>query len=282
MSFILSNLQLINAKDPCLSPFDRGFTLGHGLFETLLVNQGQVPLIELHWQRLIKGLKLLKISQPFDFATFNRSIHQLIDANQLNQHRVVVRLTVTDGIAARGILSSGDKHPTTIFSANSLAATSAWQHTATIVTTRRNEMSQSAQIKSISYLDNILAKQEAAARQFDEAFLLNSKGRLAEGAVSNIFIVKDNHLYTPKIAEGALPGVIRHLLIHTLDCKVIETEIRLDALFNADEVFITNSLIGIRSIKGIDDHSYLKDSVIAKSLFKKLNRYTNNLWLEPF
>lgn len=127
--------------------------------------------------------------------------------------------------------------------------------TATIVNTKRNENSLTSRIKSISYLDNIFAKKEAVTHDFDEAFLLNSKQNVAEGSISNIFIVKNDTVSTPPIIDGALPGVVRHVILNELnieDLKIQETHIGVEALMDADEIFITNALMGVKPIHQID------------------------------
>lgn len=275
---IIVNGEVIPADSLCISPFDRGLTLGHGLFETIYVNKGEVPLLEHHWERLVLSVKLLGLTLPFNASEFGAMIDQLIDANQLTRSQCGVRFTLTDGPSARGLLSDGKQAPTYLFASFSLPKNTAGSMSATLVTTRRNENSFASRVKSISYLDNILAKKEAVSSGFDEAFLLNSKLNLADGAISNVFMIKKGVVYTPFISDGALPGVIRtiilnHLIFDNLEIK--EQSINKDMLFSAEEIFITNALLGVKPIHQFENITlqtpYPMTTIIAEALKKKFN-----------
>lgn len=150
--------------------------------------------------------------------------------------------------------------------------------TATIVSTRRNENSLASRIKSISYLDNILAKKEAVKKGFDEAILLNSKLLVAEGSVSNIFVVKNNIIYTPPLEDGALPGVVRHVILNELKTdhiQIIEHQVDKKMLFDADELFISNALLGVKPIHKLDNKNYDKPADIARGIAKALGEQFN-------
>src|SRR5262249_38735570 len=115
--------------------------------------------------------------------------------------------------------------------------------------TRRNQRSPLARIKSLSYLDNILALQEAAARGANEAILLNTQGKGAEATVSNLFIVREGRIFTPPIEDGALPGVMRGAVLAAYPCT--EQSLTPEDIAAADGVFLTNSL-GIRTVASLD------------------------------
>jgi branched-chain amino acid aminotransferase len=124
-------------------------------------------------------------------------------------------------------------------------------------TIRRNEYSPLANIKSLAYLDSILARREMVKRGFNEAILLNTQGNVASCSAANIFIVtKDNRLITPHIKDGVLPGITREIVLalaaeHHLTIE--ERSIHPDELFTAKEVFITNSIIEIQAVKQIHE-----------------------------
>lgn len=256
MPLIIVNGEKVPHDSMCISAFDRGITLGHGLFETILINEGCTPLINYHWDRLVASAKLININIPFTLIELEHMIQELIELNELRGSNGGVRLTVTDGIAPRGVLSNGHQPSTFIINTFSMTTHSIEPMSASVVLTRKNENSVSSQIKSTSYLDLILAKREAVSKGFEEAFLLNSKGNLAEGAITNIFVIKGNKIYTPSIAEGALPGITRHIILNELHfdgLSIQEESITLDFLKQADEIFISNALLGIRAIKVLDD-----------------------------
>lgn len=256
MPLIIVNGEKVPHDSMCISAFDRGITLGHGLFETILINEGCTPLINYHWERLVASAKLININIPFTLIELEHMIQELIELNELRGSNGGVRLTVTDGIAPRGVLSNGHQPSTFIINTFSMTTHSIEPISASVVLTRKNENSVSSQVKSTSYLDLILAKREAVSKGFDEAFLLNSKGNLAEGAITNIFVVKGNTIYTPSIGDGALPGITRRVILNELHfdgLSIQEESITLDFLKQADEIFISNALLGIRPIKLLDD-----------------------------
>ncbi len=249
------------------------------MFETILINNGCISAIEYHWERLITSTELIGIKLPFDIQKLTDMINVLVDENKLRANIAVLRLTITDGISERGLLSTGDQEPTFILTLSQYKNIKKKSMTATISTTiKRNENSPSYKIKSISYLDNILAKKEAFSKGFDEAFLLNSKQNVAEGTISNIFIFKNNEIYTPPIISGVLPGVTRNIILNELSLssvKIMEKNISVDELIDADEVFITNSLFGAMPISKLDNKIYSSSFGIAYSISKLLREKFN-------
>lgn len=118
MSHIIFNGKKILSNTPCISAFDRGLTLGHGFFETIMCINGALPLIDYHWKRLMASAKLLGITLPFNFHDLVEMINVLIKNNQLDRLNAALRLTLTDGIAERGLLSSGNQNPVFILTAS--------------------------------------------------------------------------------------------------------------------------------------------------------------------
>jgi len=119
----------------------------------------------------------------------------------------------------------------------------------------RNEKSPTAQIKSLCYLDNILAMEEAHEQGADEALMLNTAGNIAEGSISNIFFVKDDQLFTPPLSDGVLPGTMRRCVLETaskLGMSVTEDSLGPEIIQTCDEAFLTNSLFRVRPIHELD------------------------------
>jgi branched-chain amino acid aminotransferase len=121
--------------------------------------------------------------------------------------------------------------------------------------TRQNEYSPITGIKSINYLNHIIARLDAKGMGFDEAILMNTRDNIAEGVASNIFLVKDRALVTPSIESGILPGVTRGAIIEIsrkLKMPLKEKAVTYKELINADEVFLTNSLVEVLPVVNID------------------------------
>lgn len=273
MSHIIFNGKTILSETPCINVYDRGFTLGHGLFETMLITDGSIPLLSYHWSRLMASSCTLGIKLPFLYSDLQDMTSDIISKNKLLNCKGSLRLTITDGVSERGILATGNPKPSFTLTSATLPTKKRPSMSATIVGTRRNELSMASRVKSISYLDNILARKEAVLKGADEAFLLNSKGLLAEGSVSNVFIVKNTTLSTPRIEDGALPGVIRHIILNKLNLKEVtvkEEPISLEMLLNAEDIFITNALFGVMPINKINDKKITNSSSIATLISKKL------------
>ena len=255
MFAIIVNGNLVPSNEPCIKHNDRGFTLGHGVFETMLVKKSTIPAIRYHWKRLESSLKSINITIPFSYPEFSAMILQLITHNQLQDKIAVARMTVSQGESERGILAPCQIKPNFVLSVLGYTPMFSEKYSALVVSLKKNESSITSRIKSISYLDNIFAKKEAVEKGFNEAFLLNSKNNVADGAIANIFIVKDKQIFTPFISDGALPGIIRRILLEEFskDFSITEHTISKYMLMDADEIFITNALIGVQPVNKLND-----------------------------
>jgi branched-chain amino acid aminotransferase len=233
-----------------IDPFDRGLTLGDGVFETIAVRKNKVRRLPAHLARLREGAKVLGIPLPNDDDRLLQAIADTITANNLTD--AVVRVTLTRGPGARGIAPPSDATPTFIVTAAPLPPEPEPARVIIAKSTRRNEHSPLSRIKSLNYLDNILARQEAVAARADDAILLNTAGRVAESTVANVFILVDGGLYTPPLTDGALPGVMRADTIKL--ARAEEKPITVDLFMRASEIFLTNAL-GLRPVVYIGDQS---------------------------
>lgn len=236
--------RLVEEEEARISPFDRGFTLGDGLFETLRLSGRAVLRLEAHLQRLAAGAAVLGMPLPgLDLAA---ALHATAQGNGLADG--VLRLTLTRGTGPRGVLPPAAPSPTLVIAAAPAGPVLPPARLVIAETTRRNEFSPLAQVKSLNYLDGILARQEAARRGADDAVLLNTGGRVAETSIANLFAVIDGALVTPPLEDGVLPGVMRAAVMAE------GAEARpLDAfdLQRADEIFLTSAL-GIRCVGALE------------------------------
>lgn len=230
-----------------IAPNDRGFLLGDGIFETLLAENGAVRHAEAHLARLSDAANLLGIPEIFPAAEIVAAMARLLQENQLMQGRAALRLTLTRGEGARGVAPPADARPTLLLTAAAIPPAPASMR-AIVSTYVRNEKSVSSRIKSLNYLDNIMARSEAAARNADEALMRNSLGHLASASAANIFIVANGVLRTPSVEEGALPGIMRAIVLRAAGAQQItvrEGGISMVELGEAAEAFLTNALIGV-------------------------------------
>ncbi len=252
MTNIFFNGKLIPETEPCILASDRGFLLGDGLFETIHIYQGKALFLADHWERLIHGAQVLQLPLSFNLQDLAANIEQLLQANQLTGKDAGVRLTLTRGPASRGLLPPQVPQPSLLITAVPFISDPTKKvGTAFISSIVRNECSPVANIKTINYVDNMLAQQEAAEQGADDALLLNTKGHLVEASTASLFIVRDDVLYTPPINDGALPGVTRkHILelARANNITALETSLSPEDLFQAQEAFLTGSLRGVKPL----------------------------------
>ncbi len=243
--FVWLNGDLLDSSRARIDPSDRGFTLGDGLFETMAAHGGTVPRLQAHKSRLRSGCDLLGL--PFPDCDLEFAISTLMLANQASDG--AVRLTLTRGPGARGIVPPETPHPTLLLTLGPLPSPLAPAQGVFSQTTRRNEHSPLSRIKTLNYLDNILARREAVMRGADDALLLNGAGRLAEATAANLFVAQGSRVLTPPVSDGALPGIVREAILNA-DCAT-EHPLWPEDLLRADEIFLTNSL-GWRSVRSLD------------------------------
>lgn len=242
------NGRLVAAADATVSAGDRGFTLGDGLFETIKVLGGAPLRLDAHWRRLQAGAAVLRLPLPLSRDSVAAAIAQVLAANGLTE--AAIRLTVSRGPGPRGLLAPDPATPTVLLTAGSLPPSAAPVRAVVAQAVRRNPFSPLARCKTLSYLDNVLARFEAEDRGADDALLLNTEGRLAESTIANLFVVTaDGRLLTPPVSEGALPGVRRAELLTQSD--TVERHLTREQLRTAREAFLTNAL-SIRPLVAVD------------------------------
>lgn len=254
MPIINYNGILYSSDQPSIKYNDRGFTLGHGLFETILVRKNSATALDYHWQRLESSSLLMGIDFPFSKYELSCMINELIKRESLHNKIAGARVTVTHGESERGLLPLIRPTPNFLISVFEVNISPA-PFSIFVVNTRKNEHSLTSKIKSISYLDNVLAKKEAFEHGYDEAILLNTASNIADGSMSNVYIVKNGEIFTPPIADGALPGVIRSILLEKFNTpSFVEKSFSIKELLSADEIFLTNSLMGCKAVYKVNDN----------------------------
>jgi branched-chain amino acid aminotransferase len=248
MSVVWLNGVLVDAGMARIDPADRGFTLGDGVFETIRAQDG-VPLhAARHFARLRDGALVLGISVPIGDDTLFDALCGVLRAN--NFADAALRLTFSRGPAARGVLPVGGIAQTVLISAGTLPEAAAPARLIVAQRTRRNEFSPLSRIKSLNYLDSVLARQEAEAAGADDAVLLNTQGDMAEATAANIVLFMDGRWLTPRVVDGALPGIARGLLLDA--GRVVEARIGVDDLARVEAGFLINSL-GWRVVRAVGD-----------------------------
>jgi branched-chain amino acid aminotransferase/4-amino-4-deoxychorismate lyase len=229
---------------------DRGFTLGDGLFETVLAQDGRLALWREHVDRLSRGCATLGLPTPRE-DTLRRHALAALDEAGLRTGRAAVRLSWSAGGGGRGLDRPGQPAPRLVVQA-APAPLPAGPARLVTVSVRRNQRSPISRLKTLSYLDQVLARREAAAAGGDEALMLNGAGMLACAAAANIFWLAKGVLHTPSLECGVLDGLVRARLIASAPMEVRQSHSGREALDDAEAIFLTNCLIGVRAVAWLD------------------------------
>lgn len=236
---------------------DRGLLLGDGLFETLLWEGGRLHDLAAHAARMRDGCAVIGLPAP-EVETLETAA---LEAVAEGSGRLAVRLTWTAGSGGRGLDRPTPSRPRLI----ARAGPSPRPETPAVLATveiPRNERTPASRIKSLSYLDQVLARRAARAMGADEAVQLNLSGAVAGCASANLFWISGDRLFTPALACGVLAGVMRGRVVaaaQALSVEVVEGAFALSELAAADAVFVTNSLIGVRPAARLDGRALPAD-----------------------
>ena len=249
------NGKLILRSRARISVLDYGFLYGYGLFETMRAYGGLVFRLDSHLNRLAQSARVLRIS--IEVPELKSAIMDTIQANKLGEARIRLTISIGEGEMMPDV--SKCKKPTVLIMAEDYQPYPEEVYRkgfrAVVSTIRRNSQSPLSRLKSTSYLESILARREAREAGAEEALCLNDKGFLAEGSMSNIFLVADGMLKTPGHEDGILPGITRQTVLELAPKAGIDTlgcDIRLNELFQAQEAFLTGSLIEIMPLTEIE------------------------------
>ena len=243
-----------------ISPMDYGFLHGYGLFETMRAYSGHVFRLEKHLARLERSARALNIDLDGP-AKLETAIYETLRANHLPDARIRISVSPGEEELAPGIPARAEA--TVFITAVSYEPPSEQAYrrgfTAMVSKVHRSPRSPSSGLKSLSALDILLARQEAASYGVDHAILLNDDDLVAEGSSSNVFHVNDRTLFTPAEHSGILQGVTRDVVLKelapSLGLATKEVDVALSDLLEAEEAFLTNSMIEIMPLTVVADRS---------------------------
>lgn len=271
-----------DAKNAKISVFDHGLLYGDGVFEGIRAYHGRVFKLKEHIDRLFYSAKAILLEIPMTHAALMKATVETIRANKLRD--CYVRLIVTRGIGTLGLNPRSCKRPSVIIIAGKIQVYPAELYArgmdiVTVPTVRNLHSAVNPAIKSLNYLNNILAKIEANNAGVEEAVMLNAEGFVAECTADNLFIIKNGALLTPPLSAGALYGITRGTvmtLAGELGVTVSEPNLTRYDLFNADECFLTGTGAEIMPVIKIDGRviGTGKPGPVTKSLVTKYHALT--------
>lgn len=230
---------------------DEGVLFGRGAFETILIKEKPIFLSE-HMARLNKAIDILKIGE---------SIDEIVILSKIEEYKMVnkaLKVLVTEKniiLLERNIIYTKEDYNIGF--------------KLKLSSVIRNSTSMLTYIKSTNYIENLIENQKAKENGYNEVIFLNENGFLTEGSTSNIFIVKNGKITTPGVPSGLLDGILRKFVINNFD--VIEKEVTLSELLESDEVFITNSIVGIMKVVSFENRVYCEDNICNNIILKYKN-----------
>ncbi|MDR3195295.1 MAG: branched-chain-amino-acid transaminase [Endomicrobium sp.] len=252
--------KFVEKEDAKVSVFDHGFLYGDGIFEGIRAYNGRIFRLKEHLERLWASAKAVNLEIPMHKKEMEKALIKTILTNKLND--AYIRLIVTRGCGDLGLDPRNCTNPpSVIIIADQIKVYpeefyEKGMEVVTVSTRRIRQDSLSPNVKSLNYLNNILAKMQAINSGVAEAIMLNAEGYVAECTGDNIFIVKNGVLYTPAGSEGALIGITRHAVIELAKNKskfpVKEGRLSLYEVYTADECFLTGTAAEIIPVVAVD------------------------------
>ena len=242
----------------CISSMDRGLLYGDGVFETLVVEQGVPRFWQRHMTRLRAGCRRLGIA-GVDTGTLYEEAGVLLAGHE----RCVLKIVITRGMGGRGYATGGCGQPTRILQRHAAPGyPDTYRHEGVRVRLCQSRLSHNprlAGIKHLNRLEQVLARSEWDDPDIQEGLVCDVDGRLVEGTMSNVFLLAKGTLLTPELSRCGVAGIMRSVVMELAGQQGLPVQsmaISADGLAQADEVFLTNSLIGIWPVRRIDARAY--------------------------
>ncbi|HTR45560.1 MAG TPA: aminotransferase class IV [Thermodesulfovibrionales bacterium] len=260
--FVYLNDRLVPRDEAVVSVFDHGFLYGDGIYETVRAYDGVVFMLDEHLVRLFRSASLIGLAMPKDIDQIKTALYETLRANSLTN--AYVRLTLSRGYGPIGLDPDLCKAPTFVIIAEQLREYpgSFYEEGIKVIVagTKRNlREALNPQIKSLNFLNNILAKIEAREKDAYEAIMLNVSDHITEGTITNVFFSCEGALCTPSVGCGILDGITRKIILDLAvrdGLKVEEGEFTRDDLYAAGEVFLTNTTMEAMPVSRIDGVMY--------------------------
>lgn len=275
--------KLVDETDAKISVFDHGLLYGDGVFEGIRVYEGKVFELDAHIRRLYESARVIRLEVPMVKDKLIGAVKKTVEANEVVNG--YIRLVVTRGVGNLGlnpficengrlfiIADNIQLYPEELYEKGLMVIS------ATVVS--NHPLAIPAQVKSLNYLNNILAKIEALDRDVPEAVMYNHQGYVTEATGDNVFIVKEGVIYTPTIESGALGGITRNVIIRLAkeeNFEVGEKNLTRFDLYVCDEFFLTGTAAEVIGVVGIDGRTIGDGSIgpVTKLLRKKFYNYAH-------
>jgi branched-chain amino acid aminotransferase len=254
---VFLNDNLIDIEEARVSATDSGLLYGAGLFETMRSRNGVVFRLDDHLERLAASARALSIAHPFEQAYLREALDKVLQANQLADARL--RLTLTNGPL---LTAPEQRRPTLLITATEFRPyPPEYYQTGVLVILcpfRQNPTEPTCGHKTTSYYPRLLALDLAHQKRAAEALWFTTDNRLAEGCVSNVFLVKNSILQTPSLETPVLPGIARQTVRQVAQqqsLELVEKDLYIADVLEADEVFLTNVIMEVLPVISVEQHT---------------------------
>lgn len=262
MAYVAVNGRILPEEEACLSPLDRGFLYGDGLFETLKVVGKRVYFLDRHLERMRESARLLRIPWPADFD-FPGMIQDLMEKNRI-PGEASVKICLSRGRQEGSLALYTPSSPTVVILAarRTPPSRAEWDRGLSVRVEeelRQNDTSSLSRLKTLNYLPYLLVRTVAQEKGFEDAILTNTANEICECTTSNLFFFREGRLETPALSCGLLPGVLRRSLMECMEQAgepVREVRVSPKALLSCDEIFATNSLIEVFPVGRVNEDAY--------------------------
>jgi branched-chain amino acid aminotransferase len=280
MEKVFLNDKLIDIDKARISVTDSGFLYGAGLFETMRSHNGKVFALKDHLDRLFFSAHTLSINLAYDRKYITDAIYKVLRANKLTDARL--RLTLTNGPMSQ---SDEQRKPTLLITAAKLQPYPAEYYKKGVLVIlcpfRQNAGEPTCGHKTTSYFSRMIALNRAHQKRAAEALWFTTNNLLAEGCISNVFLVKDSVLHTPPIVTPVLAGVARKTVCQitlTNSIKLVEKDLSIDDVLAADEIFLTNVIMQIMPVTVVEKHTVGdgKAGTMTKRLQKNFDEFVES------
>ncbi|MGE5521257.1 MAG: aminotransferase class IV [Candidatus Dadabacteria bacterium] len=274
MAYICFRGEYIQEGKPVLTIANRSYKYGDGLFETMKLIDGQIPLADLHFERLFLSLKMLEIKVPAELSSDEllRHINQLCQLNSCHSG-ARIRLSVYRNDANEGEYAI-EATPLDL-------AVNSWNEEGLIVDLypyARKSSDAFANLKTANFLPYVLAARYAEQKKVDDCIVLNAMNKIADTTKANLFLLRNVQLFTPALHQGCINGVMRRFLIENLkaeEYEIHQAELSEEDLLSADEVFLTNAVFNIRWVKQYKNKTF--GSKISREIYDEVQRILDAL-----
>jgi 4-amino-4-deoxychorismate lyase len=272
-AIIYPNKSMVEATKARVAPVSSAMLYGRGAFTTVAVYNNQPFLWPDHWQRLAEHAARLGIScSGLDEKNVGLALQKLISVNRVNEGRARVILLARSSRHVWPANPPGPRKTDLLIMTGEPQKTPSSGISLAVSPFRLNTFSPLLGVKSLNYLDHVLSWEEAQARDFDEALMLNERGEIVSTTMANIFWVKDGTVHTPALSTGALAGITRARVIKLASehfIPLIEGVYEMPDLSDADEIFLTSAGIGVAIVTTFDFRTYSVSAASAAAVLRE-------------